>query len=524
MTAPWTRAAVPVLDAQQAAEWDQRSREDGIPSRVLMEAAGRAVAQVTAMRFPERARRGVLLVAGHGNNGGDGWVAARAFRAAGFPVWAAEAGRDRSPDCESNRDLALGAGVEVLEADGEWPIPGLALDALLGTGASGEPRGVIGDLAHRLMGLDVPIVAVDGPTGLDLSTGRAAGPVRAALTVTFGGLRRGHLLARDWCGRVVVVDIGFVDPDREWPTLVDDAWAVRQLPEFDVAMHKGQRGRVLVVGGEPGMAGAVHHAGRAALMAGAGLVRLATSRASAAALQASLPDVTLVHTDLGPGIEPELEEVLAWADAVIIGPGLGRSEGRRTFVAELLAAADVPVMVDADALQIGRPALQAGTVPRVLTPHPGEFRAVFPECVEGAGRPDPFVACQEAASLWRDEVGEDGPALTLLLKGVPTVMAEEDGRLRIIAAGNPGLATGGSGDVLSGFIGTFLAQGASGGAAAALGAHLLGRGAEIAVAATGPRSLRPDDVIDALPALWRTMRLPGPLPPMLVVLDQPVMS
>ena len=518
------RPPVPVLDAHQSAEWDARSRDAGIPSRVLMEAAGRAVAQVAGMRYGERMRRGVLIVAGHGNNGGDGWVAARALRANGFPVWATETDKERSPDCEANRSLALHAGVELVDPDGEWPHPALVVDALLGTGASGEPRGVIGDLAHRLMSLDAPIVAVDGPTGLDLSTGHAAGPVRAALTVTFGGARRGHLLAREWCGRVVVVDIGFVRADSDWPTLIDDPWTARHLPEFEVAMHKGQRGRVLIIGGEPGMAGAVHHAARAALMAGAGLVRLATSRASAAALQSSLPDVTVIETELGPGIEPELEEVLAWADAIVLGPGLGRSQDRRTFVAEVVAAADVPVIADADALQVGRSGLQAGTVARVLTPHHGEFRAVFPELVDGVTHVDPFAVARGACTLWNDEVGEDGPALTLLLKGVPTVIVSEDGRVRVGGAGNPGLATGGSGDLLSGFIGTFLAQGEDGGTAAALGAHLLGRAAEIAVAATGARSLRPHDVLESLPAVWRVVRLPTPAPPVLIEIESPVAS
>src|SRR5207247_1589100 len=162
---------VPVLSATEAAAWDSAARTQyRIPSRVLMEAAGRAVAQVVLRDFPDVLARGVLVAAGAGNNGGDGWVAARALHASAVPVWGAA------------------------------------------------------------------LVAIDGPTGLDLSTGEAHGPLRADVSVTFGGPRRGHLLARDWCGKVVVVDIGFPPPDPGWPVLVTDAWAGARLPKLAPTM------------------------------------------------------------------------------------------------------------------------------------------------------------------------------------------------------------------------------------------------------------------------------------------------
>ena len=174
---------IPVLNATQAAAWDERARTSAaIPGRVLMEAAGRAVAQLLARDFPSQLERGVLVAAGHGNNGGDGWVVARALGAGGVRVWAAERESERSPDCEANRKLALGEGVELLASDAAWPETGVVVDALLGTGASGEPRGAIGELAQRVAQYRGPTVAVDGPTGLDLSTGEAHGPVRADLT------------------------------------------------------------------------------------------------------------------------------------------------------------------------------------------------------------------------------------------------------------------------------------------------------------------------------------------------------
>jgi len=238
-----------------------------------MEAAGRAVAGVLAREYPEALADGVLVAAGFGNNGGDGWVAARALRALGVPVFATEIEKERSPDCEANRKLALEEGVERIGPDVEWPGVGVVVDALLGTGASGEPRGPLGALAARVAQHKGPVVAVDGPTGVDLSTGEAHGPIRATLTVTFGGARRGHLLQRAWCGKVVIADIGFPPPDPDWPRLFTDHDARRLLPPLEVGFHKGDRGRVVVVGGAEGMAGAALHAASAAFAAGAGLAR-----------------------------------------------------------------------------------------------------------------------------------------------------------------------------------------------------------------------------------------------------------
>src|SRR3990172_7071972 len=192
--------AIPVIDAQQAASWDERARVTAkIPSRVLMESAGRGIAHVIGKAFgpdqeptaaPGRGG-GVIVACGPGNNGGDGWVVARALKAAGMPVWAADAAGKRSADCAANRALAMASGVELLDPDEAWPEAIVLVDALWGTGASGAPRGAVGALAERLKRHGAPVVAVDGPTGLDLSTGAASEPVPAVLTVTFGGLRRG---------------------------------------------------------------------------------------------------------------------------------------------------------------------------------------------------------------------------------------------------------------------------------------------------------------------------------------------
>lgn len=500
-----------MLSATDAAAWDSAARTQyRIPSRVLMEAAGRAVADVLVREYPAVLARGAFIVAGAGNNGGDGWVVARALHATGIPVWVA-ALDPKTDDAIDNRALARMDGVRETGREEPWPAAAVVVDALLGTGAAGPARGEVLALAQRLVTYGAPIVAVDGPTGLDLSSGEAHGPVRAELSITFGGPRRGHLLAREWCGKIAVVDIGLPPADPSWPVLVTDAWAGTRLPKLAPTMHKGDRGRVTVVGGAGGMTGAALHAARAALAAGAGLVKLVAAKETIEAARASLPDVLTVESALGPELELAAAEALDWADAVVVGPGLGRDAPRASFLRAVLACRPVPTVVDADALILLEAPLPER--PMVFTPHLGEFRAQFGDQLADQAANDRWGAAVKAAQKVK---------ATLLLKGVPTVIADLRGPVHVVASGNPGLATGGSGDLLAGFIGAFLARGSAGPEAAALGAHALGRAAELGARQWTARSLRPADVLAALPEIWRgwaSTRPPGP--PTLTVLEPP---
>jgi NAD(P)H-hydrate epimerase len=505
---------IPVLSATESAAWDSAARTQyRIPSRVLMEAAGRAVADVITREFPGVLARGALVVAGAGNNGGDGWVVARALNATGVPVWVA--GLDpKTDDAIDNRALARVDGVRESGREEPWPAAAVAVDALLGTGAAGPARGDVLALAQRLVAYGAPIVAVDGPTGLDLSSGEAHGPVRADLSITFGGPRRGHLLAREWCGKIVVVDIGLPPSDPVWPLLVTDRWAAARLPKLVPTMHKGDRGRVTVVGGASGMTGAALHAARAALAAGAGLVKLVAAKETIEAARASLPDVLTVESTLGAELEPPVVEALEWADALVIGPGLGREPARGRFLQAALACRPVPTVIDADALTLFHG--PSSERPLVLTPHLGEFRAQFGDQLADQAANDRWAATVKAAQKTKG---------TVLLKGVPTVIADLRGPIHVVASGNPGLATGGSGDLLAGFIGAFLARGSAGPEAAALGAHALGRAAEHGARQWSARSLRPADVLAALPDIWRAWTGAQPLaPPLLAALEPPETS
>lgn len=512
---------IPVLTSEQSRAWDTAAAAAGRALGTLMESAGRAVARVIAERYATRCRQGVLVATGPGNNGGDGWVVARALHAVGIPVWVTAAGTPGSDLCALQARLALEDGVRAVAADGPWPAVGLLVDALLGTGASGPLRGAVGDLAHRLADLDLPLMAIDGPTGLDLTDGVNHGPLQAALTATFGGFRRGHLLSRDDCGDLVVVDIGFPPAAGDWPVLMTALQAARQFHPFPAAAHKGDRGRVIVVGGSPGMSGAARLAARAAFGAGAGLVHVILPAESAGDVARAEPDVQCLVQAFDTALSMEASQLLGRADAVVVGPGLGRGGDRRAFVLGVLDAGRSPVVVDADGLMalqggVGDLATRAARRPVLLTPHLGEFRTLFPELAADATI-DPWHAAARAAELTQ---------CTVLLKGVPSVIAAPGRPVLTLAAGNPGLATGGSGDCLAGLAAAFLAQGLDPRAAGGTAAQALGDAADLAARRRTARAMRPMDTLDALPDLWRHWgRLAAhgaaPHPPILHELPRP---
>jgi NAD(P)H-hydrate epimerase len=511
---------LPVLTPDQSAAWDRDAASRGLSLETLMESAGRAAAVVLAARLPAAARRGVLVLAGRGHNGGDGWVLARALHRLGLPVWVAPTTGEPAALTATVAARARAEGVREVAGDGPWPAAGLLVDALLGTGASGAPRGEVAAALGRMAETALPVLAVDGPTGLDLGTGVAHGAPHADLTVTFGGLRRGHLLGREACGDIVVVDIGHPPPDPAWPAFVTDDLAAGWLPRLRAADHKGRRGRVVVVGGAAGMSGALRLAARAAFAAGAGLVHAVAPAETIAALVAAEPDLQTLAHDLDADPGPALLDLVGRADAVVIGPGLGRGGRRREVVTRLLEAAPAAV-VDADALvafagEFAGLARAAAGRPLVLTPHPGEFRALAPG-LSARLEVDPW----EAAAALAEEL-----QAAVLLKGVPTVVARAGAAALTVGAGNPGLATGGSGDVLSGIAGAALARGVEPAQASALAAQILGRAADLGARRVTARGLRPMDVLAALPDLWRAWEArrlaPPPVqPPILLDLPRP---
>ena len=465
-----------------------------------MQRAGAAAAAEIAARFADRLPQGVVLATGKGNNGGDGWVIARALHAVGIRVRVVECAASRTPDSIAERALALDEGVP-FTTDAPSLLTGgeqIAVDALLGTGfafdsvKSPDVSAGVACLA-QLQRRGCAIVAIDVPTYLDASNGSHAGAVRCALTLTFGSVKRGHLVARDVCGVVVVLDIGLGRHATEAASagLATPEWYRAHLPSITADAHKGTRKKVAIIGGGEGMAGAVILAARAAQRSGAGMVKCFVAAESLLALQQGEPAAMSSPWPEGD----ELASHLAWADALLVGPGLGKV-GARAMVERALRAFPGPVVLDADALNAFAgdvDALRAliGARAALLTPHPAEFARLVSENVD-----DVLFNRFDMPSLAAARSGA-----TVLLKGVPTIVTSPSGESIVVAEGTPVLATAGAGDVLGGIAVTLLAQTDDALRAGALAAFAHGRAASH-VSARQVRGFTLDDVIAALPHVW----------------------
>lgn len=481
-----TRQADALLSVAEMHAADAAAMARGVPGVVLMENAGRAVADAVSLRWGVRP---IAVLCGPGNNGGDGFVAARVLAGRGWPVAVHLLGdRDRlSGDAAHHAALWSGPTEALDAASGQGA--GIVIDALFGAGLS---RPVDGVAAAALAAIprDVPVVAVDVPSGVHGDSGLTLGQaVPAAVTVTFFRAKPGHYLmpGKGLAGELVVADIGIPDavldgiPVRAWRNGPEVWGAVR--PQLRTDGHKFDRGHLAIVGGAT-LTGAARLAARAAMHAGAGLVTLLVPRERADVYRADRAALIVAEVD-------GREDLSAWfadprRNAVVIGPGLGRGAGARTLVLAALAQGRSAV-VDGDGLSVfaGEPeALAAGIVgPCVLTPHAGEFARLF--C------PDPGEGRLAAARRAAERTGA-----VVVLKGADTVIAAPDGRAAINDGAPPTLAIAGSGDVLSGIIGAALAMGMPPFEAAALGVA--------AHAAAGRRMALSgaDALADAVRPLW----------------------
>ncbi|MET3667436.1 NAD(P)H-hydrate dehydratase [Caulobacter sp. 1776] len=447
-----------ILTVAEMAAADRAAVLRGTPTPVLMERAGEAVAQAVRARY---ARRSVVIWCGPGDNGGDGYVAARHLRRRGWQV-VVEAAAPPATDAAKWAASRWKGGIQPLSQD--LSPSTLYIDALFGAGLSRPLEGDVARLAKACQALALTIVAVDTPSGVHGDTGRALGDAAfgAELTVTFHRRKRAHVLAegRKACGEIVVADIGL------WP--IDGAdlfengpelWGRRfPWPAFDA--HKHSRGRLKVVSGEAWNTGAARLSARGALRIGAGAVTVLSPPNALAVNAAHLEAVMLAPFESDADLATAAEQ----ADAVIIGPAAGVGEGTARNL-QALARTGAALVVDADALTSFRhdPAALFGCLDRddVLTPHPGEFERIFPGLL--ARSPERIAAAREAARL---------AGAVVLLKGPDTVIAAPDGRAAVSLNGTPWLATAGSGDVLAGFIGGLIAQGMESFEAACAGAWI----------------------------------------------------
>lgn len=489
----------------------------GVPSLGLMERAGAAVARCAAgMIRAGRLRPRVLLFAGKGNNGGDAFVAARHLQSDGITTRTILLARrgDVSRDSLENLRRVEGAGGEVVSAetaaelDAQREAAGsfdVVVDGILGTGVSGTVAGHLAEAIRLIRSLRAATIAIDLPSGLDATSGAVCGvAVRASATVAMGLPKKGMVSADgpEHCGRIRVADIGIpgdlLGAVRGEGELVVEQDLYALFPPRARQSHKGDYGHLLIVAGSTGMAGAACLAAAGALRSGAGLVTVAAPRSLVPVIAAKLTEaMTLPLPEtrggaLGKGAGEELSRASGRFDVALIGPGLSRCAETAGMVRGLVASFRIPMLVDADglnALAEDSSTLGRASAPVILTPHPGEMARLM-----GCG----------AGEVLRDRVGAaSGFAAAhravVVLKGAQTVVAPPDGAASFNASGNPGMASGGSGDVLSGVIASLLGQGLKPVAAARAGVFVHGDAGDRAAAERGERGMTASDLAGRLP-------------------------
>lgn len=514
---------LPVFTATEMREVDARAIAIlGIAGSRLMENAGVGAAGLIARTFaPIRGKR-VVVLCGKGNNGGDGFVVARRLKGKGARVRVVLVGR--RGDVRGDAAIALGRWRgrvdEVIDESGLDVQAGalarahIVVDALLGTGLAGPARGLMASAIAAVNACARPVVSLDLPSGLGSDSGALLGPtVRATLTATFAGYKRGLLVhpGAAHAGRVHVIDIGVPSAaaQRGIATfLVEESDVRAHFPPRPADAHKGSYGHLLVVAGSIGKTGAAALAGRAALRSGVGLCTVATPGSQqpiVAGLAAEYMTEPLAETAgqaLSMAARERVLELVARVDAVALGPGISLDPETQRLIRALVLEADRPMVVDADALTAlaeGLDVLERAAGPRVLTPHPGEMARMLGTA----------VARVQADRLETARAFATRHGVYLALKGAGTVIAAPDGRVFVNPTGNPGMASGGSGDVLTGMIGAFLARGLDPLAALQAGCFLHGRAGDIAAGRWGLEGLVAGDTIEAIPA---AMRPPAPRP------------
>lgn len=511
-----------VLNAGQMREVDSRTIEAGIPGLILMENAGSRVVDLIAEKFAPLGSQRIAVLCGKGNNGGDGLVIARQlftrFRPQSLDVVLAADPSELHGDAAGNYQMLVASGCPIRRTlSPEMRDATLVVDALLGTGVSGPARGEMLEMI-RAINTAFPlarVVAVDIPSGLPSDSADCGGEfARADYTVTFTAPKIAHAMPPncDRMGELRVVPVGspaalFADAEVE---LVEPGWFAPLFGPRKRAAHKGDFGHVLVIAGARGKTGAAAMAGTAALRAGAGLVTVATAESALDAVASHIPELMtepLPETDTGSISQyafdsGRMAEVLKGKTVVAIGPGLTTHPDTVAFVRRCLSELPVPVVADADALN----AMAGGKIPapalRVLTPHPGEMARL-------SGKSTAEVQADRLGCA-REFAAADGKVM-LVLKGQRTLMAFPGGRLWINPTGTPAMATGGTGDILTGLIAGLLAQfQAAPELAAAAAVWLHGRAGELGAGCLGEKALIATDLLRFLPeAMEECARLHG---------------
>ena len=508
-----------IVSARQMQELDRATISGiGIPGAVLMENAGRGMYEKILKIFPGAPGRRVAVLCGRGNNGGDGFVIARCFHAAGGRVTAflfAETGKvsgDARVTLEALKKI--GGQVREIADEAQWrqaapelQHAGLIIDALLGTGLSAEVQGLYRTVIEDINNLTgAAVAAVDIPSGIDATTGAVLGvAVRAHLTCTFGLPKRGLVLhpGAEYAGRLEVVDIGIphglVAAAGINEYLLDEAMLAGALPQRKPDSHKGTYGHGLILAGSSGKTGSAAMAAQAAMRAGAGLVTLGVPASLNPVLEAKITEAMTeplpeeVGGFLGSLSLPRITELLQGKSVIAVGPGMGDHKETAVLMSWIISAAPAPIIIDADGLNmIARNVEMLGRlkVAAVITPHPGEMARL-------TGLP--------ASEVQADRIGcarkfAQQYKVIVVLKGSRTVIAAPDGSAYVNPTGNPGMASGGMGDALTGMITGLIAQGLDPLKAAQLGVYVHGLIGDAIAVERGELGILATDIIERIPA------------------------
>lgn len=539
-----------VVTSQEMREIDRKTIERvGIPGHVLMERAGVAVASKVKELFD---RKKTIVLAGGGNNGGDGIVVARELFNSGWNVRILLLIKEDklSSDCLSQLRIAKKIGVPVefrTEITGKDVHGAVVVDAMLGTGLNKAIEGAIAKVIAFLNTSGSPVLSVDIPSGISSDSGQVMGAaVKAGYTVTFGLPKRGHLLypGAEYTGRLFIENIGFPEDlltsDDLNVELLEKSFISPLIPERPRYSHKGDYGHVLIVAGSRGKTGAAFMAAKACMRAGAGLVTIGVPESLMDVFQCRvIEEMTLQLPDRGDGslssraADTILQFLSEKADMLCIGPGIGVSDDTQKLMAEIIKSSIVPLVIDADGInslnevrgkgQEAKEILKKARSRIIITPHPGEMARLLsphPPLSKGGqgrgairGQKSEERKIQIQSSELRTRIEQDRintardfskeTGTYLVLKGVPTVIAEPEGRVFINSTGNPGMATAGAGDVLTGMISSFLAQGLYPVHAAILGVYMHGLAGDIVAIEKGMHSIIASDIIDSLPGVFK---------------------
>ena len=536
-----------VVTAEEMREIDRKTIEEcGILGVVLMERAGFVVASKIKELF---GRKSVIVLSGSGNNGGDGLVVARNLHNEGWDVKVFLTSRpeDLKGDALLQYKAAVKFGVEIkpineflLHYSSVLTRHSVIVDAILGTGLSKNIAGKLSEVISLINKSNIPIISVDIPSGISSDNGQVMGAaVRADYTVTFGLPKRGHFLypGAEYTGKLFVEDIGF--PEELLKTeklnieLLMKDYISALIPERNKYSHKGNYGHVLIVAGSRGKTGATLMAAKACLRCGAGLVTIGVPESLADIFQSRVTEeMTLILPDKGDGTlsvrasNKILEFLNKTGGMLAIGPGIGVSAETEKLMRTLIKNSEAPIVIDADGINSikgGRGDFSKVKAPLILTPHPGEMARLLQQLAPPplppprGGRAREGGKAPNSELLTKIEKDRINTAISfaketgtyLVLKGVPTIIAVPDGRAFINSTGNPGMATAGTGDVLTGMISGFLNQTPNPIHACITGVYMHGLAGDMAASEKGQYSLIATDIIDKIPDAFRSFESNG---------------